>query len=161
MNTQTQEALQNLFNYQDGVLTWKNPRGRVSTDTPAGTVSSNGYRIIKIDGKVYLAHRLVFLIHHGFMPEYIDHIDGNRLNNRIENLREATKTQNGSNMKLRSDNKTGFKGVTFHKTNKRYHAQLKVNGTNKHVGYFDTVELANDALVKARNELHGEFANHG
>jgi hypothetical protein len=127
----------------------------------AGTVSANGYIIIKIKGKVYLAHRLIFLLHHGYLPAYIDHIDGNKLNNRIENLREATKTENGLNQKIRVDSKTGVKGVTWHKTNKKYHAQLKVNGVIKHIGYFDDIDSASQAITQERNKHHGEFANHG
>jgi len=142
----TKELLHNLFNYCDGILYWKKRNGN-----KAGT---NGGRYLQtaVNKKLYGNHRLIFMMFHGYMPEVVDHIDGNAYNNSIENLREATYAQNCLNSKLRKDSKTGAKGVT--KSGNKYRTVLSL-------GSFDTIELAKNAVIEARNRYHGEYANHG
>ena len=89
----------------------------------------------------------------------IDHIDGNRLNNCIENLREATASQNGQNKKLSKNNTSGIKGVYFTKWNK-WVAQLKINNKIIYLGSFDDIKLAEIAVKEARSKNHGVFARH-
>lgn len=87
----------------------------------------------------------------------VDHRDGDGLNNRRSNLRTATRAQNGQNVKPRKTNSSGFKGVTWHKENRRWCAQIKAQGVKKHIGYFATAEEAASAYADASNRLHGEF----
>jgi predicted lipoprotein len=91
----------------------------------------------------------------------LDHIDGNPLNNRIENLRIASRETNLHNSKRRSDNTSGVKGVCFHKQTRKWRARVALNGVRHSLGAFDTLEQATGAIRFARVEMHGEFANHG
>lgn len=93
--------------------------------------------------------------------EYVDHINGNGLDNRRENLRLATKATNGANRGKPATNTSGYKGVSWHKRDETWQAFISVNGKRIHLGCFDTPELANEAVIKAREKYHGEFANHG
>lgn len=159
----TQEYIKELFEYKDGYLYWKIKRSSMVKDNePAGHDNfgkRSGYRVISVDGKNKQAHRLIFLYHHGFMPAVIDHIDRNRLNNKIENLRQATPTQNQINRGISKNNKSGYKGVSFNKTKGKYAADTKHNGKHLSLGYFDTAEEASFVYNKKILELHKEFAN--
>jgi hypothetical protein len=93
--------------------------------------------------------------------EKVDHINGNGMDNRIENLRPATEAENAQNRALMSTNKTGFKGVRTHKRTNRFQAQIWVRRKYIHLGTFDTKELAAEFLELAREMLHGDYANHG
>ena len=158
----TQDELRTMFDYQDGNLLWKiKPSVNRSVGDIAGSVNPDGYLQTSIKGKKYRNHRLVFLWHHGFLPEQVDHIDGNGLNNRIENLRAATVPQNQHNSRLSRRNSTGVKGVSFHKCTGKYIANIRLNGSSKYLGLFTTIEDAASAISAIRNELHGEYANHG
>ena len=97
----TQNKVKELFTYEEGKLLWKVKKAiRTSIGEEAGTINALGYRCISVDNKRYYAHRLIFLFHRGFLPEYIDHIDGDPTNNRLENLRECTRDQNQWNQKV-------------------------------------------------------------
>lgn len=93
--------------------------------------------------------------------EHADHINGDKLDNRRENLRIATDVQNKYNRGMQRNNKSGFKGVTWHLARKRWRATIGVNGKPIHLGVFNTAEEAYQAYCKAAKELHGEFANTG
>lgn len=96
--------LNQYFTYKNGELYNKKPRQRVTVGQKLGYVNnSDGYIKLGFKGKYYLAHRLVFMMHHGYMPNHIDHIDNNPANNRIENLREVTNTQNCQNSKKKNN----------------------------------------------------------
>ena len=162
----TQEYLKSILHYdpQRGVLTWKpgHKSGWASKlGRDAGWVS-DGYRRVKIDRSCYLAHRLAWLWMTGEFPEHqIDHRDLNTLNNRFSNLRPATSYQNVLNVGLKSDNTSGIKGVFWKKDRAKWFASIKVNGRQIYLGYFDTKEDAGIAVRNKRDEVHGEFANHG
>ncbi len=116
------------------------------------------YLHIGIQGDIYKAHRLVWLYVHGEpVPEMIDHIDHDRLNNRIENLRSATMSQNRANSFVRSDNVLGLKGVTPTKQG-RFVALICRNQKSFYLGTYDTAEAASEAYKAAAANLYGEFA---
>lgn len=160
----TAEEARQLLDYdaETGALTWRVGRKRARAGNVAGTPHSKGYIQIRIYGKPYLAHRLAWLITHGAWPEnQIDHINGERDDNRLVNLRPATPAENLRNAKRQRNNTSGFKGVSWHKPSKRWQAQIAVNGRTIHVGCFSTPEEAHAAYCKAAEKLHGEFANFG
>ena len=107
-------------------------------------------------------HRMVFERTHGKKPKgmQIDHINGNILDNRIENLRIATCAENQWNAKTRVDNKSGVKGVCWHKETQKWYAQIKHNKVLHYLGVYSTIEEAKKVVQKKREELHGEFARH-
>lgn len=125
----------------------------------AGRVNCHGYIAFPIDGRMYTGHRLAWLYMTGEWPQKeIDHINGIRSDNRWENLRLASKSQNKQNVKLSSRNTSGFKGVSWSRQNKKWIAQIAANGCKIHLGGFDTKELAYEAYCLAAGKLHGEFA---
>lgn len=157
----TKEILNFLFDYRDGELYWKfslsskSPKGTI-----AGTIKHDDYRRIGLNKKPYLAHRLIFMMHHGYLPEIVDHIDGNRLNNRIENLREATFSQNQHNKKTGKNNTSGYKNVTWNARKRKWLVNIRVNKKDIHIGYFVDIELADLVSQEARDKYHKEFARH-
>lgn len=111
MNCPSQEVLQEWFAYRDGQLFWKKaPCTWIKPGERAGSRHGDGYEEVGFQGKSYLVHRLIFMWHHGWCPELIDHIDQSRDNHRIENLRPATKRENALNSKIQSNNKSGVRG---------------------------------------------------
>ena len=153
----TQAYLQELFHYHNGNLVWKINKGkRGISGRIAGCVNNKGYIIIIIDRKKYKSHRLVWLFHNGLFPKYqIDHINGIRTDNRIENLREATSQQNSMNTGIYISNTSGTKGVCWSKEKSKWMAYIKFLGKFKNLGYFDDVINAADARKKAEIELFG------
>ena len=129
-------------------------RLRVS-QLPAGYITTNAR------GKTLYVHRLVWLWHHGVLPDVVDHIDRDKGNNRIENLRAATHTENKYNTPKKSHNTTGAKGVVFHKNCplKPYQAKIVRNGRTYSLGYYPTVELAAATYARGAAQIAGEFAN--
>ena len=156
------QILHELFEYRDGSLYWKVKSCRkVNVGSKAGRIDKYGYVLIGVNRKAYRAHRLIFLMFNGHLPEQVDHINGIRHDNRIENLRPATNSENQCNTKRNSKNTSGTKGVYFYKRYNCYRAECKTNGVSKHLGYFKTIEEAKEVLDKYRIEQHGEFANAG
>ena len=159
----TRENLRNELDYNPatGVFRWKRSwRGRNRNGGLAGT-SVNGYWAINIDGRRFFAHRLAWFYMTGEWPPHdIDHIDGNPANNAFANLRLATRAENLGNSRLRKDNPVGLKGV-IPKTqcgHTKYHARIRVDGEQRHLGSFDTPEEAHAAYVAKAAEVFGEFA---
>jgi hypothetical protein len=153
------QLLNELFYYEDGNLFWKNPTGkRIKAGCLAGRNASNGYRMIGLYKRSYMTHRLVFMFHHGYFPKEVDHIDGNKSNNKIENLRPASHLENLRNQKIRTDNVSGHKNVGWAKREQKWRVRLTVNGKDKHIGYFDDRELADLVAVEATNKFHKEFS---
>lgn len=124
-------------------------------------------RIPRLNGKKcksVLIHRVILsrMLERQLLPtEYVDHIDGNGLNNRRENLRLVTHSQNMQNQRMQVNNTSGYKGVSWHKVRGMWRATIRVNNKNKHLGYFKTRELAYAAYCEAAIKYHGEFANLG
>ena len=158
----TLQDIKELFVYSNGDLYWKIfPDNSRKSFVKAGTNHSSGYRVVKIYGKRYRVHRIIFMMCHGYISKYIDHIDGNRLNNRIENLRECNHNENMHNRKISSNNKSGIKGIIWHKTAKKWWPQIMVNSKRINLGKYDDLELAELVIMEARDLFHGKFANHG
>lgn len=125
-----------------------------------GCVGTRGYKYFSIDGKKYYNHRIVWFLHNKKMPKYLDHIDGNRLNNKIDNLRECNLTQNACNSLKRKDNTSGYKGVNWFKPQNKWRARINMYGKEYHFGYFDSIEKAIDVVTNGRKKIHQEFARH-
>lgn len=156
----TQARVRELFDYrEDGALIWKIYRSQnARAGDVAGYKKSHGYLYISIDDKRFIAHRIVFLWHHGYLPADVDHINGIRSDNRIENLRAASRSQNLQNSKKSSRNTSGFKGVSWCKKRMKWRANICANYKQVALGYFDTPEAAHAAYVEAARSLHGDFA---
>ena len=159
----TQKLLQELFDYSNGTLIRKISRSRLGKigDVAGCLDKSSGYYRIGIKGKWYLLHRMIFLHQNGFMPTFIDHINGLPTDNRIENLRVATKEQNCQNRIKHKNNTSGLKNVSWHKVHNKWGVSVYVNSKKKHFGYFEDLELADLVAQEARSKYHGQFArNH-
>lgn len=149
------------YNPDDGTFRWKRTsliRQRFHLQR-AGSHRADGYVYITLAGRKLLAHRLAWLMAYGELPpENIDHINMDRSDNRIANLRSASVTDNNRNRRAQSNNTSGYKGVTFHKGTGKYHAKICVNKRRISLGYFDAAEHAALAYQKAAKEHHGDFA---
>jgi len=157
-----QDQIKNLFEYKDGSLYWKvSLNQKIAIGSKAGSIDKHGYVNIQINKQKHKVHRLVFLYHHGYLPKEIDHIDNTKTNNNIENLRSASRSENMKNMGFHRKNKSGFKGVSWHKASDRWTVQLMVNNKKKYFGIYKDLELADLVAQEARNLHHKEFANHG
>jgi len=147
------------YNPDTGVFTWKmRLSNRITVGASAGSLDRDGYFIISIDGTRYFAHRLAWLYMTSAWPkDDIDHINGSPSDNRWENLRAATRSQNLANTSRFRNNTTGFKGVTRIK-NGKYVAQIKVKQQRIYLGCFTFPEDAHTAYVIAARGYFGEFA---
>jgi hypothetical protein len=126
----------------------------------AGTLTHNGYVRIRILGRQFRAHHLAWLVHYGEEPgTFIDHKNRLRADNRIENLRPATLSQNGANSGLSPRNTSGVKGVSWNKAAQVWTASIVIDGKKKHLGSFLSRERAADAYRLAALRAFGEFAN--
>lgn len=145
------------YDIESGFFTWKtNFMGNKSGDQ-AGYIASHGYRVIGIFGAKIYAHRLAFMFATGSFPRLnVDHIDGNRLNNRWSNLRDVDQSTNAQNKRaIQPSNKSsGLLGVYFHKQSSKYCATIKILGKKQHLGLFDTAELAHQAYLASKRSLH-------
>jgi hypothetical protein len=159
----TQESLKQLFDYH--------PNGyfvRKRTGKAVVCSMNKGQRYLKIciAGKSTSLHRMIFLHQHGYLPKCLDHIDGNRENNKIENLREATQQQNCLNSKHKSHSKSPYKNVYLQPPTKNpewkrnWVVSLMINGTRKYIGSFEDIELADLVAHEARDKFHGQYARH-
>lgn len=158
------EEIREYLRYEDGKLYWtKKPCKNVRVGDEAGHhCKSKGYIRILFRGSHYRTHRVAwFLVKGEQPPDILDHINNNKTDNRIENLREATQSQNSFNAKTRKDNTSGIKGVHWHKLNKRWVARVKINNKYIHIGNFTDLDEAEQAVKEARQQIHGEYANHG
>ena len=160
----TQEELKQILYYDPntGEFRWLNYRHGIRADGIAGHETTKGRIEIEIDGKVYQAPRLAYLYVTGKWPEcQIDHINCIRNDNRWDNLRNATQSQNQANRPPRKGKKFKLKGVSIKPhLPKPYVAQICKDGKYYHLGCFSTEEEAHEAYRKAANKLHGEFARY-
>jgi hypothetical protein len=163
------------FDYdpETGALTWRDPgpnafssvKGyrifkRLFVGHIAGSLKkSDGYIRICVDGKSFLAHRLIWALVYGEVPALdVDHADRDRANNKLSNLRLATRSQNCMNRTAHRTNKVGIKGVHWHRATGKWAACVRFDGQRKHLGVFDTIADAAAAYRAAASILHGEFA---
>ena len=158
----THAEILEMFDYKDGNLYWKKKASKKTViGEMAGTQVDSRYGRLQVNKKLYLTHRLIFLWHHGYLPKFIDHIDGNSKNNRIENLRETTISLNLANTKKPKHNTSGYKNVIWHPTRNKWQVRIQINKKGKSFGYYKDLELANLVATEVRNKYFGEFANHG
>ena len=153
----TPERLREVLDYNrdTGVFVWAVPTNpRIKVGDVAGCVPERGYRLVRIDRHPYRAHRLAWLYVYGEWPAVqIDHINGDRADNRLANLREATGAENMQNQRRpQSNNQSGFLGVR--PSGGRWRAAIMVGGRKRYLGCFGTPEKASEAYVAAKRELH-------
>lgn len=149
----TVEELRNQFYYNRLIGCFI----RTKTGKIANRKNTNGYETVCVCGKRYYAHRLAWFYIHGVWPEKeIDHENGSKINN-YSNLRIATHQQNACNKKKPSTNKSGFKGVSWHKSAGCWAAHIKFCGKSKYLGLFETAEAASVAYDAKAQELFGKF----
>lgn len=154
----TQEDVAKLFVYKDGGLYWNIRGKKIKFGSRAGSLGADGYRRIKHRNRYYMEHRLIFLLHHGYLPHLLDHIDGDPTNNRVENLRSCNYAENNRNSRHTST--SGVKGVTWDSSRNKWRCQIHVDSKNYNLGRYDTLEEATKVINTARAELHGVFANY-
>ena len=154
MNELDVSLIEDLFYYDGKDIRWKTSRtSRVVVGRVAGSIKKNGYRQIKINKKQYQAHRLVWVLHHKEWPSsFVDHINGNKLDNRI-----VSKSQNGMNRRKQQNNTSGYIGVYFDKRGKRWRAQIKMDNKTKSLGSYKTKEEAAEVYDLAADLLFGEY----
>jgi len=158
----TQANLNKAFTYcpltgelRHAVNTLRGTKGELAT-----TKHSQGYLSVSIGGAQYLAHRLIYLLVTGVMPNEIDHINHTRDCNIWSNLREVTRTENNKNTSISSNNTTGVTGVSFHKPTRKFRAYMTINYKPIHIGLFDTLDDA-QAARKEYETTHNFHPNHG
>lgn len=164
----TQRDLVDAFDYdrEAGKLYWKHRDGSSPqwngkwAGKEAGSVSSNGYLLARINGESHLVHRIIWFREYGAWPQEIDHVDQCRTNNRMDNLREVDRTINSQNHGIPSNNSSGHVGVHFFKRTSQWAAYIGVNGKRINLGYFSTADEAARARQDA-NERFGFHENHG
>lgn len=160
-NPPTQALLHQIYTYDPatGELKYKRDFNRRYTGTDPTSTATNDYLVVTLD-KTYLAHRIIWLMQTGVFPEFIDHEDHNRANNRWTNLIDISRQGNAQNKSINTNNTSGYLGVSFIPTKGKFRATLTQNRKQIHLGLFDTAELAHQARLAA-NEQHGFHQNHG
>lgn len=156
----TQQRLRQLFDYDPliGVFMRRESQRKDRIGKPAGTPNSKGHIQIRVDGPLYMAHRLAWLYVYGEFPTLqLDHFDGDKSNNRIGNLRPSTNKQNGENRTMSRKNTSGHRGVSFDKQHGKFKAYICHEMTLRHIGLYETAEEAGAAAKAARDAL---FTHH-
>lgn len=149
-----------IFDYDGLNLIWKkSPKYDIDAGSIAGTLNNYGYIQVKYKGKLYKAHRIIWEMYNGTIPEkiQIDRIDGNKSNNALDNLRLATHQENQRNQGAKAHNTSGYKGVSWNKRDGKWVAKYRLNSRTIHIGYYDTVNEASEAYIRITTELHGDF----
>ena len=149
-------VLADLWEYREGGLYWKIGGRNMSIGSRAGSLGKDGYRRVRYMGKAYKEHRVIFLMHHGYLPPMLDHINGIRDDNRIENLRPANHAENNSNSV--HANTSGVKGVSWYAPRNKWQSHIRHQGKRFFLGYYTTLDEARAAIDETRARLHGEFA---
>ena len=157
----TQDRLKELFDYNPdtGIFVRLMQCGTAKKGAIAGCLA-NGYYVIRVDNKLYLSHRLAWLYVHGSLPELVDHINRIPTDNRISNLRPATKAQNQQNHGIPKHNKSGFVGVSWDSNRSKWYASIRANNRTIPLGRFQNIEDAATAYQQAagRYHTHNPFA---
>jgi hypothetical protein len=156
--------LAELLEYEPetGVVTWKKNRSRTAKKgSPAGCISSCGYMQIMINRKKYMLHRIAWIMGTGSDPIdfEIDHVNGDKTDNRLSNLRKASRAENTWNQAKPKSNTSGYKGVSWNKKCEKWVAYIGVEWRRIHLGCFETKEAAHAAYSRAADQHHGAFAN--
>lgn len=159
----TAKRLREVLSYdaETGVFTWRERISiRIKVGNRAGRVNWKGYRMIGVDGALIMEHKLAWLYVYGEWPsKQIDHINRDKADNRIANLRLATSSQNHINKGLQKNNTSGVKGVIWEPSLGKWRARIKVNGRNKYVGVFASIDDAAAARKTAEKHYFGEFSS--
>jgi hypothetical protein len=149
------------YNSKNGKLYWKINKFRARKGHEAGNIKPDGYVQVIYNYKYYYAHRLIWLMEYGEWPEnFIDHIDHDRSNNKIENLRSVTHLQNVKNSNRSINNNSGFTGVCWDDKNNKWRSFINNEGNRIHLGRFLSFEEAVRARIEAE-ALYGYHENHG
>jgi hypothetical protein len=156
----TQDVIKEYFDYKDGILYWKKSKRKIKVGDVAGHFSK-GYLVTKFNYKNYYNHRLIYLYHHNKLPNYIDHINGNKADNRIENLRETSLTENQFNRTTNNNSSSGIKNISWFSPSNKWRVVCQINKKFKHFGLYDNLYDASHVARRIRNKYHGEFVNHG
>ena len=147
------------YDPETGIFRWKIRRRGIKYHQPAGAPHNMGYRQIMVDKQNYLAHRLAWFMYYGEWPlRLIDHINGNKTDNRISNLRLADHSQNAASRPLGKTNTSGIKGVSWNAAKRKWQASISVNNRTIYLGRFDEIEDAAQAYKRAALSRQGEFA---
>lgn len=165
MNILTQEIVKSKVSYNPDTGEFSRiayVRNQMKGNSKVGFIDPLGYYYTKLNNIKIGLHRLAFLYMEGYLPDMVDHIDGNPSNNKWDNLRVCTATQNQYNTKINSNNTTGVKGVSYRKGHaKPYVARITVNKVRLNIGKYETLKEAKQALEYRRDLYHKEFARHG
>lgn len=148
------------YDMGSGTLVWRTTKGRAIKGEKVGWLSKHGYIEAQVQGKRFKAHHLVWYIHHGYFPKQLDHIDGDRTNNKIENLRECTTVENARNRK-KKNNRALPRNVYHAKTKGKYRVYLTIEGKQISFGTFSDLRLADSVAKQARELYYGAFAGNG
>lgn len=161
-NQISQARLKELFLYDEhsGRLVWRINRGPVKQGSAVGSLSNRGYLKTRINKVSYQVHRLLWLLVTGETPNIVDHINGNRLDNRFKNLRNVSMPENNKNMPRPKNNTSGFVGVTLHKPSQKWVAQISVNKKWVYLGFYGSFADAVEARKQA-NKKYNFHQNHG
>lgn len=161
MSDLTQEDVRRWFECNDSGLVWREapPKSKVIVGSVAGSVhKKTGYVTVRLLGKDYRVHRLVFLYHHGYIPEFVDHGDHMRYNNHISNLRECTSKENARNRRARVTANSQYKGISWSKDKNKWRARASdETGKEIHLGYHPNEEEAAKAYDSYAIQHFGEF----
>ena len=157
----TQEYVKERLSYDGQNLVWKTTIYKSKIGKRAGTSNAKGYRQIILNKVVFLEHRLILLYVHGYTPKEIDHINGIKSDNRIENLRECTSSINNRNSKMPCTNKSGVKGIFWDNSVNRWHGRIWADGKFVFSKCFESLTDATIAVREARELHHGIYAHHG
>ncbi len=158
--TFSKEFINDIFLYKNGELFWKKPRKKTFIGEKAGHINKKGYHQITINKKIYPLHRIIFFMFHGYFPDCVDHIDNDKNNNKIENLRAATLTQNQYNKPISPKNTSGYKNVCLDKKTNKWFVRMRLNGKDQNFGSYFNKEIANFVASTMRHKYHKEFAKN-
>ena len=146
------------YDPETGIFVWSTSGPKRKRGERAGSTDPRGYRRITINGKYYLEHRLAWFLSNREWPRKIDHINGDKTDNRLANLRPATTSENGRNRPAQRNGGSKFKGVGFHSQKGRWRARIFADGKELHLGLFDDEIAAAKAYDEAASKLFGSFA---
>lgn len=157
----TAELARSVLSYDPecGDLTWLISKGTVKAGARVSTISNRGYLTLKLFGKTYQAHRVAWLIMFGEWPITIDHINRQRTDNRLVNLRNATQQQNMCNVPRKRTNTSGVRGVSWHSQSNKWQVEVKADGKRYYLGSYRDIELAELVASEGRLKLHKEYAS--